>query len=625
MPIIVFGDYFVQRELLNKFHQGELYDAYKHLGCSFNKKTGKAVFRVWAPRAERVFLVGDFNEWCNNAHYMIKDETGIFELEIDGVKEYDSYKYYVITNGKGVYKADPYALHSETEGRTNSKVFDLSSIKIRDKKYMMERKNKDFYRCPMNIYEVHIGSWRKYADGNFFSYRKFADEIVPYLKEMNYTHLELLGISEHPFDGSWGYQVTSYFAPTARYGNPKDFAYLIQKCHNNSIGVILDWVPGHFPKDEFGLLDFDGYPLYEPSIPFRQEHKGWGTRCFDYGRAEVQSFLCSSADLWLNVYHVDALRVDAVASMLYLDYGRNDGEWEKNSRGDNKNIESVAFLQKLNTYVRTVYPDVMMIAEESTSWPNMTKPVEYMGLGFHYKWNMGWMNDILSYVKTAPIYRGGIHDKLTFSLVYAFNENYVLPISHDEVVHGKCSLINKMPGLYDNKFAGLRNFLMHMYAHPGKKLLFMGTEFGQFIEWDYKKELDWLLLQYPHHQDVRNFVKTLNRFYKYHKALWDVEGGWDGFEWLVVDDNTQNVIIYQRKDSDGNKVIAIINFSDNRYIDYRFGVDEGTYTEVLHSHDKGWLKMNKRRRARKIPSHNKQYSLTLDIPPMSGIYLTGKN
>lgn len=608
-----------------KFNEGELYDAYKHLGCIYDSATKKAIFRVYAPKAISVSVVGDFNYWNNTATPMKRNDAGIFEVSVENIEEYSSYKYYIETDTKGgIYKADPYAFHAETNGGTNSKVFDLSLVKINDEKYLKKRKRKNVFASPMNTYEVHIGSWRKYKDGNYFSYRKFADEIVPYMKEMNYTHLELLGISEHPFDGSWGYQVTGYFAPTSRYGTPHDFAYLIEKCHEEEIAVIIDWVPGHFPKDEFGLSEFDGHSLYEPVSLYRREHKEWGTKCFDYGKAQVQTFLCSSAMMWLDVYHVDGLRVDAVASMLYLDYGRKDGEWEKNSRGGRENIEAVAFLQKLNTKVFESHPDVLMIAEESTSWPKITDPVALGGLGFNFKWNMGWMNDILVYAKSDPIHRGQLHDKLTFSLTYAFGENYVLPISHDEVVHGKCSLINKMPGLYGNKFAGLRNFLMNMYAHPGKKLLFMGTEFGQFIEWDYKKELDWLLLGYDTHKSMQEFTKQLNLFYKTHPAMYEIERSFDGYEWLVVDDRQQNVSIYARHDGKGNSVVVVLNFSNMEYKNYRFGVDEGFYVQSLVSTCTGWYRNNKRIKAKPIPSHGKEYSITLDIPPMSGMYFTHK-
>ena len=606
-----------------KFHEGELYDAYRYFGCQYDESRGKAVFRVFAPSASSVSVVGDFNDWDKDKGLMRLTGQGIYELSADCVKKFDAYKFLITTpEGKLIYKSDPYAFHSETHEETNSKVYPLSDIKVSDAAYREKLKEKDIYDCPMNIYEAHIGSWRRYPDGNVYSYRKFADEIVPYLKKLRYTHLELMGVAEYPYDGSWGYQVTGYFAPTSRYGTPADFCYLVEKLHKAGIGLIIDWVPGHFPKNDNGLALFDGRPLYEPASPLRREHKEWGTCCFDYGRGEVQTFLCSNAIMWFDLYHVDGLRVDAVASMLYLDYGRKDGEWEPNRFGGKENEEAVAFLQKLNTAIFARFPKALMIAEESTAWPLVTKPVSEGGLGFNYKWNMGWMNDILDYAKTDPYFRAGKHNALTFSITYAFSENYILPISHDEVVHGKGSLLNKMPGEYDLKFAGLRNFLMNMYAHPGKKLLFMGCEMGQFIEWNYTQGLDWLLLDFPSHALTFDFVRTLNDFYRRNSALWQCDGGFDGFRWHVVDDNTQNVIVYERMNKKGASVVAVINFSPVEYKNYRFGADKGTYTVKLSSYLGGFDCEKVKYRAEKIPSHGFDYSLVMDVKPMSGVYLT---
>lgn len=606
-----------------KFHEGELYDAYRYFGCLFDENSGKAVFRVFAPSALSVSVAGDFNGWDGNKGIMRNIGGGIYEFSAEGVKKFDAYKFLITaSDGRLLYKSDPYALHSETHEETNSKVFPLSEIKVNDSEYRNKLKDKDVYDCPMNIYEAHIGSWRRYPDGNVYSYRKFADEIVPYLKKLRYTHLELMGVAEYPYDGSWGYQVTGYFAPTSRYGTPADFCYLVEKLHKANIGLIIDWVPGHFPKNENGLALFDGSPLYEPKSPLRREHKEWGTCCFDYGRGEVQTFLCSNAIMWFDLYHVDGLRVDAVASMLYLDYGRKDGEWEPNRFGGKENEEAVAFLQKLNTAVFARFPKALMIAEESTAWPMVTKPVSEGGLGFNYKWNMGWMNDILDYAKTDPYFRAGKHNALTFSITYAFSENYILPISHDEVVHGKGSLLNKMPGEYDLKFAGLRNFLMNMYAHPGKKLLFMGFEIGQFIEWNYTQGLDWLLTDFPSHALTFDFVRTLNAFYKRNSALWQCDGGFEGFKWHVVDDNTQNVIVYERMNRKGGSVIAVINFSPVEYKNYRFGADKGTYTVKLSSYLGGFDCECVKYRAEKVASHGFDYSIVMDVKPMSGVYLT---
>ena len=614
----------MNEQIEKRFHEGELYDAYKYFGCVFDEDAKTAVARVFAPSAADVEVVGDFNDWSGTA--MKRTRGGVWEALLKGVRRFDDYKFRITTaDGRVLYKSDPYALHSETHEGTNSKVFPLSAIKVNDEAYREKLKKKNIYASPMNIYEAHIGSWRRYPDGNPYSYRKFADEIVPYLKKMRYTHLELMGAAEYPFDGSWGYQVTGYFAPTSRYGTPDDFAYLVEKLHKNNIGIIIDWVPGHFPKNENGLSEFDGQPLYEPKDPLRREHKEWGTCCFDYGRGEVQTFLCSNALMWLDVYKVDGLRVDAVASMLYLDYGRKDGEWSPNRFGGRENEEAVAFLKKLNTAVFARHPQALMIAEESTAWPLVTKPVSDGGLGFNFKWNMGWMNDTLDYAATDPLFRAGKHNNLTFSITYAFSENYILPISHDEVVHGKRSLVNKMPGDYDMKFAGLRNFLMNMYAHPGKKLLFMGCEFAQFIEWNYEQQLDWLLLDYPRHAETQEFVKALNAFYRLNAPLWQRDDSMDGFRWHVVDDRNQNVIVYERSDLKGNIVLAVINFSPVEYKGYRFGADKGTYTVKLASDADGFNREPIKYRAEAVPSHGFDHSIVMNIKPMSGVYMVKKN
>ncbi len=606
-------------KLLDAYHHGDMFDAYKYLGCHFDKNTGTAVFRVWSTRATSISVIGDFNGWDVNANRMTKvTEAGIWEATVNGVKLYDNYKFY-IENGFSypIYKCDPFAFHRETFEGTNAKVVDIEQYKWTDGEYLKNKREP--YSAPMSVYEAHIASWRRYQDGNTFSYRKFADEMGEYLSELGYTHLELMGIAEYPFDGSWGYQVTGYYAPTSRYGTPEDFMYLVDKMHSLGIGVILDWVPGHFPKNGDGLYEFDGGPLYEHSDPLRMEHKEWGTRCFDYGRNEVRNFLISNAFYWLDMYHIDGLRVDAVASMLYLDYGRY--EWRPNIYGGNENLEAVDFLRRLNTAVFAKYPKALMIAEESTAWGGVSRPVDMGGLGFNFKWNMGWMNDTLTYIKTDPVFRKYHHNTITFSMIYAFTENFILPISHDEVVYGKGSLINKMPGDYDMKFAGVRNFLVYMFSHPGKKLLFMGAEIGQFNEWNFSKELDWSVLDYPAHSDLKKFVATLNGIYRNYPAMHEIDYDWSGFEWLVSDDYQQNILVYERRDSDENRMISIINFSPVPHEGYRFGAHEGEYTELLRTEIFKWDQSGRKYKTEKIAAHGKDDSLCIDIPPMGGILL----
>ncbi len=612
------------------FKQGNNVEAYRFFGAHFEQRgeLNGVTFRTWAPHAKAVSIVGDFNSWVPGSHPMEEiEDTGIWQAFIPGMKEYDVYKYCITTaKDELLFKADPYAFHTETRPSNGSKVYDLNGYSWGDASWENQQKKVDPINAPMNIYELHAGSWKQKQDGVPYNYSELADELIPYLLDMGYTHVELLPITEHPFDGSWGYQVTGYFAPTSRYGTPKDFMNFVDKCHQAGIGVIMDWVPAHFPKDAFGLYMYDGAPCYEDPNPRRGEHKEWGTMVFNYGMPEVESFLVSSALFWLEQYHIDGLRVDAVASMLYLDYNRKDGEWEPNIHGGKENLEAIAFLHKLNRTILGRHPHKLMIAEESTAWPMVSKPVEDGGLGFNFKWNMGWMNDMLSYMSTDPLFRAGNHNKVTFSFFYAFSENFVLPISHDEVVHGKCSLINKMPGEYAEKFANLRTFYGYMMAHPGKKLLFMGQEFGQFSEWSEAKELDWMLLDYESHRQLKEYVKDLNHFYKEHPMLWQVDYSWEGFQWIVPDDNQQSVIAFLRRDAKGKMILVVCNFNPVERTDYQMGVPHaGTYKELLNSDDVkygGSGVQNPARRTRKKPMHGFEQSISLTLPPMSTVYLS---
>ncbi|MBC8547332.1 1,4-alpha-glucan branching protein GlgB [Clostridiaceae bacterium NSJ-31] len=610
------------------FHQGTNYKTYEYLGAHPHKQgrsTG-AIFRTWAPNARAVSVTGDFNDWKPEANPMQRiSDNGVWEVFVPGVKVYDNYKYCITAaDGREIYKADPYAFHAETRPGTASKFVDISGYSWGDDAWYAKKQGLNIYHSPMNIYEVHLGSWRTYEDGAQFDYRKMAEELIPYAKDMGYTHLEIMPITEYPFDGSWGYQVTGYFAPTSRYGTPQDLMYFIDQCHQADLGVIMDWVPGHFPKDAYGLYEYDGGYCYEYSDPQKREHEQWGTRIFDYGRNEVLSFLISSAMFWVEQYHMDGIRVDAVASMLYLDYGREQWQWTPNVNGGKENLEAVAFLQKLNTAVLTEHPSALMIAEESTSWPLVTKPPMVGGLGFNFKWNMGWMNDMLAYTSLDPIYRAYNHDKLTFSMFYAFSENFILPISHDEVVYGKCSLINKMPGEYDQKFAGMRAFLGYMMAHPGKKLLFMGQEFAQFNEWNYQTELDWNLFDFEKHRKMHDFVRTINHFYLDNPCMWQVEDSWDGFQWISHDDHAQNIVSFRRIDEKGNEVVVLCNFCPVGRTAYRIGVpDAAKYQEVLNTDDVafgGEGRLNEPVPVEDIEMHGFEQSIEFQVPPLSCLF-----
>ena len=608
------------------FHEGTNYHSHKYLGSFLDGD--KCTFRVWAPNAVKVFVTGEFCSWHPYTHEMkLINDKGIFEVELSGIKQYDAYKYVIVTkSGTELWKADPYAKHAETRPLTASKVYSLPYYQWKDSKWMKNREVP--YPRPMNVYEVHLGSWKHHEDGRELSYRELAHTLVDYVKDMNYTHIELLPVTEYPYDKSWGYQATGYFAPTSRYGTPEDFMYFVDCCHQNNIGVILDWVPGHFTKDAHGLYEFDGTHCYEYSDTRKMEHEGWGTRVFDYGRNEVRSFLTSSAVSWIEDYHIDGIRVDAVSSMIFLNYCRDEEKSARNIYGGFENLEAIDFLKNLNLYVKENYPGVSMIAEESTSYPKVTAAVEHGGLGFDFKWNMGWMNDSLDYLETDPFFRKGVHNKFTFSMHYAFSENFILPISHDEVVHGKKSLLDKSPVPYEDKFGNFKAFLGYMYAHPGKKLTFMGIDFAQFIEWDEERELDWLLMLYPKHVFTHRYVKELNKYYKSTPALWENDSDWDGFKWHVVDDNNNNVFAFSRIDRSGKEVLVVTNFSNQVLKHYKIGVNTwGSYKIALNSDAKkydGLAISNRNLKTINKEKNEFKYTLSINIPPYTTMYIEKK-
>lgn len=612
------------------FRNGTNRRSYEYLGLHKVTHKGKEcmVARVWAPHAREVSLVGNFCNWDKAKYPLQKIDDAVWEGYTDFAFEpFELYKFYIKTaQGEATYKADPFARHTETRPGTASRWYELEGFQWHDEAWLQHKREFPHYSQPVNIYEVHAGSWRKYPDGSVFSYDKLGDELIPYVKDMGFTHIEFMPLTEYPYDGSWGYQVMGYFAPTSRYGQPKDFMRFVDRCHQEGIGVIMDWVPAHFPKDAAGLANFDGTPCYEYEDPRKGEHKEWGTLVFDYGKPEVQSFLMSSAVYWLKEYHIDGLRVDAVASMLYLDYNRRDGEWIPNKDGGKENLEAVAFLQALNEAAFAEAPEAMMIAEESTSWPLVSKPTYVGGLGFNYKWNMGWMNDMLRYMSMDPLFRSGNHDALTFSFFYAFSENFILPISHDEVVYGKGSLINKMPGTDEQKAAGMRCFVSYMMAHPGKKLQFMGTEFAQKNEWNYEKELEWGLLQYKEHQQAQTFFRAVNQFYLSRPELWEIDFSWEGFEWISNDDYQQSVIAFRRKAKDGRELVAVCNFVPVQRENYCIGVPyRGVWAEVFSSDAKkfggGGVTNGKQIKTQDVPMHGCDQSVSLTLPGNAVFFL----
>lgn len=628
--------YYIDKPAMYLFNKGENYYSYKMLGAhkivSDEGKDGY-LFAVWAPNAARVSVLCDTNGWNPEQGYMRKHEdSGIWERFIEGVTEDVYYKFQIETpDGKKFLKADPYAFYSEKRPRDASITCDLSTYTWSDAKWMNKRAETPPYNKPMSIYEVHLGSWKRKEDGSCYNYKEMADELIPYVKKMGYTHIEVMPISEYPYDGSWGYQVCGYYSATSRYGKPLDFKYFVNKCHNSGIGIIMDWVPAHFPKDGYGLAKFDGTPLYENPDSRLGEHFEWGTLVFDYKKTEIFSFLISNAIFWLEEFHLDGFRVDAVSSMLYLDYNRRNGEWLPNKYGGKEYLEAIEFLQTLNKAVFERFPNVLMIAEESTAWGGVTKPAHDGGLGFNFKWNMGWMNDVLRYMGMDPYFRKFNHSMITFSFMYAFSENYILAFSHDEVVHGKKSMIDKMYGNYEEKFASLRLLYAYMYAHPGKKLNFMGGEFAQFIEWRFAEGLDWGILEFDKHKQMQKYTAELNAFYTKNKSMHENDSDWNGFEWINADDNEKSIISFIRTSRSGReRTIFVGNFTPVLYEKYRIGVPAaGNYEVILSSNDEvyggdGVGARGTLYKAEKIPYGNFKYSIEITVPSLSALFLRKK-
>ncbi len=614
------------------FGQGSHYDIYKKLGAHPCTKDGKkgVFFAVWAPHAREVHVVGSFNGWDVNANPMRKlGEGGIYSTFIPDVKEGDLYKFFITTaSGEGIYKADPFANYAELRPGTASVVFNLHKIKWSDDEWMTERAGKNYFQEPLAIYECHIGSWMKHPDGTedgFYTYREFADRICEYLSKVKYTHIELMGIAEHPFDGSWGYQVTGYYAPTSRYGTPEDFAYLVNKLHKMGVGVILDWVPAHFPRDAFGLADFDGEPLYEHPDSRLGEHPDWGTKIFNYSKTEVRNFLIGNALYWIREFHIDGLRVDAVASMLYLDYGKRDGQWVANKYGGNENLDAIEFFRHLNSVIRGMRNGVMTIAEESTAWPRVTAAPEDDGLGFTFKWNMGWMHDFCDYMKLDPYFRKDNHNKMTFAMSYNCAEKYIMPLSHDEVVDLKCSMVNKMPGYQVDKYANLRVGYAFMFGHAGKKLLFMGQDFAQEREWSEKRELDWFLLDNNLNKGMLEYVKTLLELYRKNPCLYELDDSWDGFEWINANDAYRSTYSFVRKSADGkNNMLFVLNMTPIARDDYMVGVPKkGKYKLVLNSDDTRFAgngaKLPEELKAQEHDCDNQKFAITFNLPAYGAV------